>query len=97
MRALTAPGGAQQEALVLAREHAGERGEVFLKLGQALQVPPVFADRKEEKLLDEKQLNASRILRRHLLNMPPAQAMKSLLDVLSKHKTNQSVFESIRT
>ena len=53
--------------------------------------------RKEEKLLDEKQLAASRVLRRHLLNMPPTQCMKSLLDVLSKHKTNDSVFNSIRT
>lgn len=53
--------------------------------------------RKEEKLLDDKQLAASRVLRRHLLNMPPTQSMKSLLDVLGKHKTNESVFNSIRT
>jgi len=57
---------------------------------------PESGTRKEEKLLDEKSLNASRVLRRHLLNMPPVQAMKSLLEVLGKHKTNQSVFESIK-
>ena len=52
--------------------------------------------RKEEKLLDEKQLLAARNIRRHLLNMPPVQAMKTLLEVLSKHKTNQDLFNSMK-
>jgi transcription termination factor Rho len=52
--------------------------------------------RKEEKLLDAKQLAAARGIRRHLMNMPPAQAMKQLCDSLSKHKTNQSLFETMR-
>src|ERR1700727_2766023 len=34
--------------------------------------------RKEEKLLTDPQLIGVRKLRRHLLNMPPAQAMKTL-------------------
>jgi len=51
---------------------------------------------KEEKLLDARQLAAARNLRRHLMNMPPAQAMKNLLEVLGKHKTNESLFNSIR-
>src|SRR5918993_735800 len=38
--------------------------------------------RKEEKLLDAKSLAAARQIRRHLMNMPPVQAMKTLLDVL---------------
>jgi transcription termination factor Rho len=44
--------------------------------------------RKEEKLLSESQLTASRHIRRLLTNMPPAQAMKTLLDVMAKQKTN---------
>src|SRR5213078_3237737 len=43
--------------------------------------------RKEEKLMDEKALNAARNVRRHLINMPPAQAIKALLEALQKHKT----------
>ncbi len=53
--------------------------------------------RKEEKLLDEKELAATRMVRRHLLNLTPTQAMKSLTEALSKHKTNRSLLESIRT
>jgi transcription termination factor Rho len=53
--------------------------------------------RKEEKLLTEKQMAAARLIRRHLLNMPPNQAMKSLLEALAKHQTNQSLFDSMRT
>jgi transcription termination factor Rho len=52
--------------------------------------------RKEEKLMDEKALNAARNVRRHLINMPPAQSMKALLEALQKHKTNQSLFDSMR-
>ena len=52
--------------------------------------------RKEEKLLDEKSLAAARQVRRHLMNMPPTQAMKTLLDVLGKHPNNQSLFNTMR-
>ena len=58
---------------------------------------PQTGTRKEEKLLDEKQLAAARNIRRHLLNMPPHQAMKALLEALQKHKTNQDLFNSMRT
>ena len=51
--------------------------------------------RKEEKLLDEKQFGAARQVRRHLMNMPPTQAMKTLLDVLGKHKTNEALFNGM--
>jgi len=53
--------------------------------------------RKEEKLLDEKSLAAARSIRRHLLNLTPAQAIKSLIEALGKHKTNQSLFDSMKT
>jgi transcription termination factor Rho len=52
--------------------------------------------RKEEKLLGEKQLAAARAMRRHLMSMPPAQAMKSLLDVMSKQKTNEALMAGMR-
>jgi transcription termination factor Rho len=51
--------------------------------------------RKEEKLMDERTLAAARNVRRHLINMPPQQAMKALLEALQKHKTNQSLFDSM--
>jgi transcription termination factor Rho len=53
--------------------------------------------RKEEKLMSEKELAAARTIRRHLMNMPPAQAMKNLLEALSKHKTNGDLFSTLRT
>jgi transcription termination factor Rho len=58
---------------------------------------PQSGTRKEEKLLDEKQLAAARNIRRHLMNMPPHQSMKALLEALGKHKTNQDLFGSMRT
>ena len=52
--------------------------------------------RKEEKLLEPKQLAAAQNIRRHLMNMQPAAAMKNLIEVVSKHKTNQDLFNTIR-
>jgi transcription termination factor Rho len=52
--------------------------------------------RKEEKLLDATALEAARKIRRHLMTMPPAQAMKTLIDVLSKSKTNQALFSNMK-
>jgi transcription termination factor Rho len=56
---------------------------------------PESGTRKEEKLLNETELAASRTIRRHLLNMPPHMSMKTLLEVLRKHKTNASLYESL--
>jgi transcription termination factor Rho len=52
--------------------------------------------RKEEKLMDEKQLAAMRKIRRHLIDMPPIQAMKHLLEALTKFPTNQKLYDSMR-
>src|SRR5688500_990122 len=52
--------------------------------------------RKEEKLLSAHELAAARNIRRHLMGMSPPAAMKTLLDVLSKHPNNQSLFSSMR-
>jgi len=53
--------------------------------------------RKEEKLLDERTLKSAVAIRRHLMNMPPTQAMKNLIEALSKHPSNQSLFSTMRT
>jgi transcription termination factor Rho len=53
--------------------------------------------RKEEKLMSESQLAAARTIRRHLMNMPPAPAMKNLIEALSKSKTNADLFATLRT
>src|SRR5438093_2302842 len=53
--------------------------------------------RKEEKLMDEKQLAGARTIRRHLMNMPPAQAMKNLIEALSKSKCNADLYATLRT
>jgi transcription termination factor Rho len=44
--------------------------------------------RKEEKLLTPEQMKACHHIRRLLTTMSPAQAMKTLLDVMGKQKTN---------
>jgi transcription termination factor Rho len=51
--------------------------------------------RKEELLLDRKYLPAAIKLRRHLTGMGPVQAMKSLLEALPRHKTNEALLNSM--
>ncbi len=51
--------------------------------------------RKEEILLTPQALAASRKMRRHLINLSPVPAMKTLLDVLKKYKTNEALYASI--
>jgi transcription termination factor Rho len=75
--------------LTLDRDLANQR------IYPALNIPQ-SGTRKEELLLDPKNLEAARRLRRHLTNMPPAQSMKTLLEALAKHKTNQSLFDTMR-
>jgi len=52
--------------------------------------------RKEEKLLLGRDLDAARGVRRLLMNMNPAQAMKSLLEVLAKQKTNADLLAAVK-
>src|SRR3984957_7941936 len=47
--------------------------------------------RKEEKLLAPDELIAARNIRRLLVNMPPAQGMKTLLEVMAKQPTNKAL------
>jgi transcription termination factor Rho len=65
------------------------------RIWPALNIPQ-SGTRKEEKLLNPQQLEIGHRVRRLLTVMPPAQAMKTMLDVLAKHKTNQSMFDSMK-
>jgi transcription termination factor Rho len=72
-----------------------DRNLANARIYPALNIPQ-SGTRKEELLYDPTQLNAARAMRRHLLNMQPAQSMTTLLDVLKKHKTNDALFASMR-
>ena len=52
--------------------------------------------RKEEKLQDARQLAAARNIRRHMMNLPPAAAIKTMIEALSKHKTNDQLFATMK-
>ncbi len=58
---------------------------------------PQSGTRKEELLLEATTLNAARNIRKHLVQMPPLQSMKSLIDAMSKMKTNQDLVGSIKS
>jgi transcription termination factor Rho len=75
--------------LTLDRDLANQRMWPALNIAQS-------GTRKEEKLLDEPSMKAARNIRRHLVGMPPAQAIKTLCEALSKHKTNQQLFNTIK-
>jgi transcription termination factor Rho len=72
-----------------------DRNLANLRIWPALNIAE-SGTRKEEKLLDARQLAAARNMRRHLMNMPPAQAMKTMIEALSKHKTNEQLFQSMK-
>ena len=72
-----------------------DRGLANQRIWPALDIAQ-SGTRKEEKLLDPREMTCARNLRRHLMNMPPPQAMKNLLEVLAKHKTNQELFATMR-
>src|SRR3954464_1831908 len=75
----------------LTLDRAFTNSRIFPALDSTQSRPP-----KEKKLMDEKTLAAARNVRRHLINMPPAQGMKALVEALQKHPTNQSLFNSMR-
>jgi transcription termination factor Rho len=93
--------GSQMDKVIF--EEFKGTGNMELTLDRALANNRIFpalnilqsGTRKEEKLLEEKNLNAERNVRRRLIDMPPPQAMKALLEALQKHKTNQSLYDSM--
>jgi transcription termination factor Rho len=52
--------------------------------------------RKEELLLDAPTLEAARKIRKHLISMQPAAALKSLTETLNKVKTNRELVAAIK-
>jgi transcription termination factor Rho len=57
---------------------------------------PQSGTRKEELLLDANTLNAARKIRMHLVTLEPAQSLKSLIDTMTKVKTNAELVNAIR-
>jgi transcription termination factor Rho len=57
---------------------------------------PQSGTRKEELLLDPQTLAAARNIRRHLVSMQPAASLKSLMDAMSKVKTNRELVGAIK-
>jgi len=74
--------------LTLDRDLANQRIFPALNITQS-------GTRKEEKLCDENTLTAMRNIRRHLVDMPPVQAMKHLLEALKKYPTNAELFRTL--
>ena len=57
---------------------------------------PASGTRKEELLFDPNTLAAARNIRRHLVSMQPAAAIKSLMDAMAKVKTNAELIGAIK-
>lgn len=67
-----------------------------LRMFPAINIP-ASGTRKEEKLYtDPEQLAAVHRIRRHLTTFNSTQAMKTMLEVLARHPTNQSVFQAVK-
>ncbi|MGC4033386.1 MAG: hypothetical protein QM754_16975 [Tepidisphaeraceae bacterium] len=57
---------------------------------------PQSGTRKEELLLPPDTLAAARKIRKHLVAMDPGQALKSLIDTMTKVKTNAELVAAIK-
>jgi transcription termination factor Rho len=72
-----------------------DRALANLRLYPAINIPQ-SGTRKEELLIEARHLDASRRMRRLLTEMPPPQALKTMLDVLGKHRTNVDMLSAMR-
>jgi transcription termination factor Rho len=72
-----------------------DRNLANMRIYPALNIPQ-SGTRKEELLMDAQQLEGAQRIRRHLVSMQPVQAMKTLLETLTKNKTNADLLNSIR-
>ena len=72
-----------------------DRSLANLRIYPAINIPQ-SGTRKEELLIDPKQLDSTRRIRRLLTDMAPQQALKTMLDVLGKHKTNADMLNSMK-
>jgi len=80
--------GTGNSELVLTRELAERRIYPAIDLNAS-------ATRREERLLSAESLEAMRALRHWLANLPPADAMKELLDLMRRTKTNVELVDQI--
>jgi transcription termination factor Rho len=74
--------------LTLDRDLANQRIYPALNITQS-------GTRKEEKLCDGRTLEAMHNIRKHLVDMPPVQAMKNLLEALKKYPTNAQLLDTL--
>ncbi len=82
--------GTGNSELVLSRELAERRIYPAIDLNAS-------ATRREERLLSPEALEASRSLRHWLANLPAADAMKELLDLMRRTKNNDELVSQILT
>jgi len=80
--------GTGNSELVLNRELADRRIYPAIDLNAS-------ATRREERLLSEDTLEAARSLRHWLAQLPPADAMKELLDLMKRTKSNQELVQQV--
>ncbi len=80
--------GTGNSELVLSRELADRRIYPAIDLNAS-------ATRREERLLDEASLHAARSLRHWLANLPPAEAMKELLDLMKRTVSNEELVRQV--
>jgi transcription termination factor Rho len=78
--------GTGNSEILLSRELADKRIYPAIDLAGS-------ATRKEERLLSMDELDLARALRRQLLDIPPADAMSELLNVMKKMPTNQDLVD----
>jgi transcription termination factor Rho len=80
--------GTGNSELVLSRELADRRIWPAIDLNAS-------ATRREELLLDDRALTASRLLRRELADSSPADAMQQLIMMMRRAPTNAQLIEHI--
>jgi transcription termination factor Rho len=80
--------GTGNSELVLNRDLADRRIYPAIDLNAS-------ATRREERLLSEDTLEAARSLRHWLAQLPPADAMKELLDLMKRTKSNQELVQQV--
>jgi transcription termination factor Rho len=74
--------------IMLSRDMANMRIWPAIDLSQS-------GTRREELLLSEDEVNQAHAIRRTIASRAPDQAMKSLLDVMDKHKSNDAFVKAL--
>ena len=74
--------------LTLDRKIANDRIYPAIHIGNS-------GTRKEEKLIDEKWMPAINNIRKHLASMPPMMAIKTLIEAVEHHPSNESFLKAM--